>query len=53
MTKNHPVLIIREQDLPIFISIVGSRKKMKVYKAFSDANDGFFLARCTNARKIN
>jgi len=51
MDRKHPVIIVRERDLPIFFSVVGDRKRMAVYRASSDENDGIVLARCKNGKK--
>ena len=50
-TRFPVVIMVKENDLPIFFSIVGNRKKIKTYKAVSDENDGFYVERCKPLEK--
>jgi len=46
-----PVIIVDEIELPIFIFLVGKKRKMKTYCALSNSRDGFYLKKC-NGKNI-
>jgi len=49
-SRKHPVVIIKEEDLPVYLFLVGNKKKMKTYLADIHPKNGFFVSKC-NGKK--